>query len=80
MGGGPLFDIGIYCINAARYIFKSEPIEVQALMTQGSDPRFDQIEESIGAVMRFPGDRLATFAASFGAQSGQSLSCARHRG
>ncbi len=69
MGGGPLFDIGIYCINAARYIFKSEPIEVQALMTQGKDPRFEQIEEAIGAVMRFPDERLATFTASFGTQA-----------
>jgi predicted dehydrogenase len=68
-GGGPLFDIGIYCINAARYIFKSEPIEVQALMTQGTDPRFQQIEEAIGAVMRFPDERLAMFAASFGSQA-----------
>lgn len=69
MGGGPLFDIGIYCINAARYIFKSEPIEVQALMTQGDDPRFQEIEEAVGAVMRFPNERLATFTASFGTQA-----------
>ena len=27
-GGGPLYDIGIYCINAARYIFGEEPTEV----------------------------------------------------
>lgn len=69
LGGGPLFDIGIYCINAARYIFKDEPIEVQALMTQGNDPRFKEIEEAVGAVMRFPNDRLATFTASFGAHA-----------
>src|SRR5262249_47736888 len=30
-GGGPLFDIGIYCINAARYLFRAEPVEVAAI-------------------------------------------------
>ena len=29
-GGGTLYDIGIYCINAARYLFRAEPIEVFA--------------------------------------------------
>ena len=29
-GGGPLYDIGIYCINAARYCFAEDPIEVWA--------------------------------------------------
>src|SRR6185503_17486744 len=30
-GGGPLYDIGIYCINAARYVFQAEPMEVAAM-------------------------------------------------
>ena len=30
-GGGPLYDMGVYCINAARYLFRSEPLEVGAL-------------------------------------------------
>src|SRR4051812_4648894 len=25
-GAGPLYDIGIYCLNAARYLFRAEPI------------------------------------------------------
>jgi predicted dehydrogenase len=67
-GGGPLHDIGIYCINAARYIFRDEPVEVMALMTSGEhDPRFREVEESVSAMLRFPRDRIATFVASFGA-------------
>jgi predicted dehydrogenase len=31
LGGGTLFDIGVYCINAARYLFRDEPIEVVGL-------------------------------------------------
>ncbi|MEA3203661.1 MAG: hypothetical protein QOI63_1340 [Thermoplasmata archaeon] len=66
-GGGPLYDIGIYCINAARYLFKAEPVTVVAECETGPDPRFAGIDEQVSATLTFPGDRLATFTASFGA-------------
>lgn len=69
LGGGPLQDIGIYCINAARYLFKSEPIEITALAASNDEKRFEEVGEMISATMRFPGDRLATFVCSFGAVS-----------
>ena len=68
MGGGTLYDIGIYCINAARYLFRDEPIEVFAFSSANrKDRRFKEIDEMTGAVLRFPNDRLATFVSSFGA-------------
>lgn len=68
LGGGPLFDLGIYCINAARYIFRAEPEEVTAFAAYGGgDPRFAEVERSVSAVLRFPGSRLASFTCSFGA-------------
>jgi predicted dehydrogenase len=66
-GGGTLYDIGIYCINAARYLFRSEPAEVFAETAKGDDKRFKEIEEMTSAIMRFPGERLANFTCSFGA-------------
>jgi glucose-fructose oxidoreductase len=66
LGGGTVFDIGIYCINAARYLFRDEPIEVDALTANNGEKRFAEIEEMTGAIMRFPGERLATFISSFG--------------
>jgi predicted dehydrogenase len=66
LGGGTLFDIGIYCINAARYLFRDEPIEVAGLTTNNGEKRFAEIEEMTGAMMRFPHERLATFTCSFG--------------
>jgi len=68
-GGGPLFDIGIYCINAARYLFKSEPLAVSAIAAQSNDPRFEEIEEACAVTMKFPGERLASFTCSFGSKS-----------
>ena len=67
MGGGTLYDIGIYCINAARYLFQEEPIEVSAFSARGSGRRFKEVDEMTGATMRFPHDRIATFICSFGA-------------
>jgi predicted dehydrogenase len=66
-GGGTVYDIGIYCINAARYLFQDEPVEVTAQMANSGDPRFRETEEMVAATLRFPGDRLATFTCSFGA-------------
>jgi glucose-fructose oxidoreductase len=68
-GGGTLYDIGIYCINAARYLFEAEPLEVTAFSARSGDPRFsaEGVDEMTSAVLRFPGDRLATFTCSFGA-------------
>lgn len=59
-GGGPLYDIGIYCINAARYLFEAEPIEVFAM----SDSK-----EDVSVMMKFSHNRLANFSISFAAFS-----------
>lgn len=67
LGGGTLYDIGIYCINAARYLFRSEPTEVFAASERNGDPRFREIDEMTSGVMRFPQNRLAVFTTSFGA-------------
>lgn len=66
LGGGSLYDIGIYCINAARYLFRSEPTEVFAYTANNGDERFAEVDEMTSAVLRFPGERLATFTSSFG--------------
>lgn len=67
VGGGPLLDIGIYCVNAARYLFQSEPTEVFAAASRSRDARFREVPEMHAVIMRFPGNRLATFTSSFGA-------------
>jgi predicted dehydrogenase len=67
-GGGPLYDIGVYCINAARYIFRDEPIQAMALSAKSNDSRFAEIEEAVSVVLKFPGERLASFDCSFGSK------------
>lgn len=67
LGGGPIEDIGVYCINAARYLFRSEPTELMAFASWDRDePRFREVPRSVSVQMRFPGERLANFVCGFG--------------
>jgi glucose-fructose oxidoreductase len=66
-GGGSLVDIGIYSLQAARYIFGEEPTEVSAqLASTPSDPRFTEVEESAVFSLRFPSGGLANCSSSYG--------------
>lgn len=66
-GGGSVYDMGVYCINAARYLFRDEPFEVFAYSASRPEERFRKADEMTSVLMRFPGERLATFTCSFGA-------------
>lgn len=65
-GGGTVPDIGIYCINAARGLFRDEPILVQATEVRGTSERFSEVAEMTSAYLLFPNDRIATFTCTFG--------------
>jgi predicted dehydrogenase len=67
LGGGTLYDIGVYCINAARYLFRSEPTEVVGISVNSGAAGLSEIDESTAAVMRFDGERVAAFVTSFNA-------------
>jgi glucose-fructose oxidoreductase len=67
MGGGTLYDIGVYCINAARYLFRDEPRQVMAVSVNSGLARLKEIDESTGAILRFDDGRVATFVTSFNA-------------
>jgi predicted dehydrogenase len=67
LGGGPEWDIGIYCQNAARYVFADEPTHVWATATNSGDARFAEIPETVHVILKFPGERIANFICSFGA-------------
>ncbi|MFM1849028.1 MAG: hypothetical protein RL417_2502 [Pseudomonadota bacterium] len=64
--GGPMYDIGIYGINASRYLFRAEPIRVTALASELLDPRFSDVPALESAILDFGSGRLATITASYG--------------
>lgn len=65
-GGGSLMDIGIYSLNAARYLSGEEPVEISAMeSTDRSDPRFATVEDRIDWQMRFPSGAIANCVSSY---------------
>ena len=78
--GGPLQDVGVYCVNAARHIFAEEPIEAMAMVHRpNDDPRFREVEASVAALLRFPSGGLPQFVASFGAADVDSYRLSERR-
>jgi predicted dehydrogenase len=71
-GRGGLFDLGIYCVNAARMVFRSEPIEVVAMHAGQGTGRFREVPEMTAAILRYPGDRVAMFVCSLNAYRGSA--------
>lgn len=67
MGGGPLLDLGVYCINAVRHFARAEPESVLATGSASLDSRFEEVEETVSALLAFPGGFRAAFTVSFGA-------------
>ena len=66
-GGGSVYYIGVYCINAARYLFRAEPTEVMAISVNSGTRKLREVDESTGALLRFEGERVAAFITSFNA-------------
>src|SRR6516162_3955689 len=66
-GGGPLMDVGIYCLNASRYLTGAEPSGVKGFSAVvDQDGRFAQVEETLSWTMEFPGGALASCTCTYG--------------
>jgi predicted dehydrogenase len=67
-GGGPLMDVGIYCLNATRYLTGEEPVSFTAsISTIDHDGRFDTVEENTTWTTKFPSGALANCNTTYGA-------------
>lgn len=66
-GGGSLFDLGIYPMNAIRWIAAEEPASYSAqVATRIPGPRFAEVEETVEFSMKFPSGILASSGSSYG--------------
>jgi predicted dehydrogenase len=78
-GGGPLMDLGIYALQATRYLTGEEPIWVSATTTQGDPGRFSEVEESVLWQAKFPGGAVSHCSSSYNAApSGYLRAIAEH--
>lgn len=52
-GGGPLMDLGVYCINTSRWLVEEDPAAVTAHSWKKDAARFQDVEEGISFRMNF---------------------------
>jgi predicted dehydrogenase len=78
-GGGPLMDLGIYALQATRYLTGEEPIWISAMTIQGDPARFSEVEESVLWQAKFPGGAVSRCSSSYNAgPSGYLRAIAEH--
>ena len=53
-GGGPMMDLGVYCVNATRWIAGEDPIQAVAHSWSHDTKRFDSVEEGVSFLLNFP--------------------------
>src|SRR5690554_1049132 len=68
MGGGALYDMGVYAIQGARLGTNMEPIAVRSAKTSTTRPEIykNGLDETAEAVLEFPGGVIANIKTSFG--------------
>jgi predicted dehydrogenase len=67
-GGGPLYDVGIYSLNACRYLTGEEPQDIAAYASvMDHDGRFNEVEENVSWTMKFPSGIVASCNTTYGA-------------
>lgn len=64
-GGGALMDVGIYALQACRYLTGEEPIEISAQEVKTDRERFAEVDESIQWMMKFPSGVTANCTTSY---------------
>ena len=62
---GPVADMGPYPINAARNLFRAEPVEVMAVGTRREHLGFG-FDDTVAVTLKFPGQRIAQFTVGYG--------------
>jgi predicted dehydrogenase len=65
-GGGPLMNLGVYCIQCSRYTLGEEPLSVTAQFGPITNKEiFTEVEESITWQLQFPSGALATSTSTY---------------
>ncbi len=68
-GGGPMMDVGIYCIQGARYTLDAEPIAVTARTYKTYMDKLPDMEETIVWEMEFASGAVASCNCSYAARN-----------
>ncbi len=66
LGGGAMYDMGVYPLNAARYAVGEEPMAVTAVEKTHRPDWFVGIDETMYYILEFPGGAIANCTTSLG--------------
>ncbi len=66
-GGGPLMDLGVYCVNTTRWLVDEDPIEVSAQTWARDKKIFRDVEEGVTFRLQFPSGLVVQGSSSYGA-------------
>lgn len=66
-GGGPLMDLGVYCVNTTRWLAGEDPIRANAQSWGNDTARYSQVEEGISFRLQFPSGLVVQGSSSYGA-------------
>lgn len=72
-GGGPLMDLGVYCVNTTRWLAGEDPTRVSAAAWRNDTRRFVTVEEGISFRMHFPSGLVVNASTSYGASMSSFL-------
>ena len=65
-GGGPLMNVGIYCIQSCRYVLGEEPVSVTAQFGPNTNPQlFKEVEASLTWQLEFPGGAICNSSSTY---------------
>jgi glucose-fructose oxidoreductase len=78
LGGGAMYDMGVYPLNAARYSVGTEPIAVTAHASTTRPAIYTEVEETMAFDLEFPGGTTAKCETSFGkSMNDLQINCAK---
>jgi predicted dehydrogenase len=66
-GGGPLMDLGVYCVNTSRWLVEEDPVEASARAWTHDSTRFREVEEGISFRLHFLSGLVVQGSSTYGA-------------
>ena len=65
-GGGPLMDLGVYCVNTSRWLVDEDPVQATAFQWTRDRKRFKEVEEGVAFRLHFPSGLILQGTSSWG--------------
>ena len=79
-GGGPLMDVGIYCLQTARMLTGEDPVWISATESKTDPVKFKEVEETIAWQAKFPSGVVVNSMSTYNANGYQGFRAATSKG